>query len=365
MDSRERTFLSLEHGEPDRVPRDCWVSRATRAKIEETLDYQAFLDENDVDLRYIDGPDYIGPTLRGPSDADDVDIWSVPRRRVDVPVHDGSSGYQESYMEVLRSPLANCRAAEEVLDYPHWPSPDWFDYRPVRSQCERIRDSGRVVVFMGDRLNRLAQLKPAMYLRGTERIFLDLVEAPEIALAIFERVRSFYMEYGARIMESARGGIDILCTGDDFGGQMGLLISPQMWDGFLSEGFRGYVRLGKEAGARVMHHTCGAVFALLPRLADCGLDILQSLQPEAAGMDPTRIKAGIGDRMCFQGGISIQRVLPAGDPARIRSHVREVFAALAPGGGYIAGTSHNIQADVPMSAIRALFAAYRELGGYR
>ena len=114
-----------------------------------------------------------------------------------------------------------------------------------------------------------------------------------------------------------------------------------------------------------MHHTCGAVRELIPRFLDCGLDILQSLQPEAAGMDPRGIKSDYGDRLSFQGGISIQRVLPRGKIDEIRLHVRDVLAAMAPGGGYIGGTAHNIQADVPLSGIECLFRAYEDFGRYR
>jgi uroporphyrinogen decarboxylase len=222
-----------------------------------------------------------------------------------------------------------------------------------------------VVVFMGDRLNRIAQLKPAMYLRGSERILLDLVEEPLIAEAILGRIRSFYLDYGRRILEAACGGIDILCTGDDFGAQGGLLLSPTMWDRFLREGFQAFIRLGGEFGVSVMHHSCGSVAGLIPRLIDCGLDILQSLQPEAAGMEPGRLKQEYGKRLCFQGGVSIQQVLPRGNDQEIRQHVAELFKAMAPGGGFIACTSHAIQVDTSVSAIEALFSAYQELGRYR
>ena len=113
-----------------------------------------------------------------------------------------------------------------------------------------------------------------------------------------------------------------------------------------------------------MHHTCGAVFDLIPRFIECGVDILQSLQPEAAGMDPRSIKKHFGRELCFQGGVSIQNVLPRSTREEVRGHVTGVLQAMKPGGGYIAGTSHNIQADVPVTAILALFQAYRDIGRY-
>ena len=211
------------------MPVDFWASEGfyRQLKAATGLAREEFLDLHDVDFRYIDGPRYVGPPLNA-AGSDEVDIWGVPRRSVTVKTAYG----EEVYKEVARHPLGAAHSVEEVADYAHWPSPDWFDYAPIRSQCEAVRRKGRVVVFMGDRLNRVAQLKPAMYLRGVERIFLDLAERPEIAEAIFSRLRAFYCEYLARVLDAADGLIDIVCTGDDFGSQNGLLLSPAMWRSF-------------------------------------------------------------------------------------------------------------------------------------
>ena len=367
MDSRERTFLALEHQEPDRVPIDCWASPGMKSKIENglKLSYEQFLDVHEIDFRYIEGPRYCGPGLKTRNDALELDIWGVPRAHVALQFADGAENYVESYKEVLQSPLQHLTSPEEILDYAHWPSPDWFDYSDIENQCKYIKEQGRVVVFMGDRLNRFAQLKPAMYLRGYEQILIDMIENPEIAKTIFSRIASFYLEYGCRILEAAKGNIDILCTGDDFGGQNGLLLSPALWIDFLKQGFKEYIRLGKAFDAYTMHHTCGSVYALISEMIDCDLDILQSLQPEAAKMDPLALKTEFGNRLAFQGGVSIQKVLPYGSPAEVREHVKLLISIMAPGGGYIACTSHNIQADTPLANVEALFEAYHEFGQYR
>ena len=53
-----------------------------------------------------------------------------------------------------------------------------------------------------------------------------------------------------------------------------------------------------------------------------------------------------------------------GTPADVRAEVRERFETLAPGGGFIFCTAHNIQPDTPLDNVLALFAACRELGRY-
>jgi uroporphyrinogen decarboxylase len=362
MDSRERTFRALSFEAPDRVPIDFWASSGLRRKLGATLamPYQTFLDAHDVDLRYIEGPAYIGPPLRKFPDGTEEDIWGVRRKIVRVP----AGGGEETYKEVAESPLASAKNVQDVHDYSHWPSPDWFDYAPIEAQCEEIRSKKRVAVFMGDRLNRIAQLKPAMYLRGVEAILEDLLLRPDIARAILGDIRRFYRQYAERIFAAAGGNLDILLTGDDFGSQNGPLISPSMWVDFLGDGFAEYTALAKSRNLRVMHHTCGAVRPIISLMLERGLDILQSLQPEASDMNPRALKADFGDRLCFHGGISIQKTLPFGTPRDIQNEVRTTVEALAPGGGYILCTSHNIQADTPVENVLALLEAYREYGRY-
>lgn len=362
MDSRERTFLALGLEEPDRVPIDFWSSKGLDRSL--GLDTpgarEEFLDRHDVDLRYIEGPRYVGPPLRSWPNGTDEDIWGVVRCVKSVTVAHG----QEDYKEVYQSPLASAKTAEEVEAYPRWPSPDWFDYSDIADQCEAVRRKGRVAVFMGDRLNRVAQLKPAMYLRGIEQIFLDMVLNPEIAEVILHRIRAFYLTYLERILEAAEGKLDIVLTGDDFGAQNGPLISPEMWETYLGDGFAQYASLIKQAGAYVMHHTCGSVRPIIPLMLERGLDVLQSVQPEAADMDPWSLKADFGHKLAFQGGISIQQTLPFGSPDDVRREVKEKIRALGHGGGYIVCTAHNIQADTPPENVMALLQAYHDFGRY-
>ena len=363
MDSRERTFLALSFEEPDRVPIDFWMSEGLKRGLGSTLGLgqEAFLNAHDVDLRYIEGPRYIGPPLRKFPDGSEEDLWGVRRQQVTVNTQHGA----ETYKEVVESPLASVATVEEVNTYNHWPSPDWFDYGDIATQCERIRQQGRVVLFMGDRLNRISQLKPAIYLRGMEELLVDLTLKPELAKVMLSYIRDFYCAYVERIFDAAMGKLDILLMGDDFGSQAGPLISPGMWVEFLGQGFADYIAIAKDSDILVMHHTCGGVRPLVPLMMERGLDILQSLQPEAAGMDLSELKVEYGKQLAFHGGISIQNTLPFGTPEDICNEVRDRVEALAPGGGYILCTAHNIQADTPLENVQELLKAYRDYGSYR
>ena len=361
MDSRDRTLTAIEHGTPDRIPIDFWASKGFLRKLNSVLGLsrQAFMDTWGVDIEYIPGPEYAGPRLDTGS-AGQTDIWGVPRISSTVELSGGS----ETYEEVTAPPLAGAQTIEDVHNHRHWPSPDWFDYRGIEQQCEAILEKKRAVAFMGDRLNRVAQLKPAMYLRGVEAILVDMAVNPEIAKAIFRRITGFYTGYLERILEASKGKIDVVVTGDDFGTQQGLLVSESMWDEYLREGFASYLSLARNAGAKTMHHTCGAVAPLVPRMIECGLDVLQSLQPEARGMRASDLKHSFGRRLSFHRGISIQRTMPFGTRQEIRAQVRELAEVMGEGGGYIFCTSHNIQADTPLDNAQELMRAYLDFGRY-
>ncbi len=363
MDSRERVEKCLKHEEPDRAPVDFWAAREVKQRLVEhyaARDIEDVLDRFGVDFRYIAGPPYVGPELATRPDGGREDHFGVPRRTVSY----GSGLEAGTYEEVSEYPLAAAESVDEVMSYAKWPDPDWFDYAAASEQARRARESGKVVAFMGDRLNRCAQLKPGMYLRGVEQILMDVFLNPEIAAAVFKRIADFYVQYARRTLGAAGGNIDLLFTGDDFGMQENLLLPPEKWREFLRDGFKRFIDVGHEFGCRVAHHTCGYVTPLIPDFIDCGLDILNPLQPEVPRLDMAAVKREFGERISFHGGISIQQTMPRGTPEEVRNEVKQRFETLAPGGGYIFCTAHNIQADTPLENIAALFDAYREFGAY-
>ena len=363
MDARQRVFLALDHQEPDRVPIDYWATSTVSARLRDHFGFstqEQLLEHFDVDFRYVDGPKYVGPKPAVHEDGSVEDHWGVPRVRVEL----GSGGQASVYQEVLHFPLTHAQSVDQVRDYPKWPSPDWFDYHCVGRQVAEARGTGKVVVFMGDRMNRCAQLKPAMYLRGIDQILLDVALAPDMAEAIFQKIAAFYLEYARRTFEAAGGGIDLFMMGDDFGTQKGLLMSPEMWRRFLRPGFKAFIDLAKQFGVEVAHHSCGSIKPIIPDLIECGLDVLNPVQPDVVDMDRRELKSRFGDRLSFHGSISIQRTLPFGTPEDVRDEVRERVETLAPGGGFIFSTAHNIQADTPTENIVTLFDAYRTFGRY-
>ncbi|MBN2154267.1 MAG: hypothetical protein JW839_22625 [Candidatus Lokiarchaeota archaeon] len=363
MNSKQRFKRLVMHGLPDRVLRDYWAvpeidKRLLKHYGLETRD--ALLDKLDIDFRYIDGPRYAGPPLAKHGDGSEDDIWGVPRHTIFT----GEGEFRGSYKAVTVHPLKECKTVDEVLKYQKWPSPDWYDYSPIAEQCETCGD--RVATFMGDRLNRIAQLKPAMYLRGVDQILIDMRrKSNDVFVAVRDKIREFYCEYLRRILKAARGKIDVIVTGDDFGTQNGLFCQVEVWRKNLMPGFKEFVQISKAAGVPVMHHSCGSIRPIIGDMIECGLDILNPIQPLVYDMDHAGLKAEYGSRLIFHGGVSLQGPLRFGSPAEVKEEVKRLCTeTLGMGGGYIACTAHNIQADTRTENVAALFEAYEQFSAY-
>jgi uroporphyrinogen decarboxylase len=120
----------------------------------------------------------------------------------------------------------------------------------------------------------------------------------------------------------------------------------------------------KKTRAKCAYHCCGSVRWAIPDLLDAGVDILHPLQPSAEGNgDSAGIKSEFGQRLCFHGGTNNQGLFHGGQNAMERDTLKRL-RDLAPGGGYIFSSGHNIQANMPAENIQLLFSIGRNYGCY-
>jgi len=98
-------------------------------------------------------------------------------------------------------------------------------------------------------------------------------------------------------------------------------------------------------------------------MIEAGLDGLHAIQPSCYGMDLRKLKADFGDKILFNGAIDSHRVLIDGTPETVRAKTREVLDIMSPGGGYIAGASHDsILEETSVDNVLAMFDTIREYG---
>jgi uroporphyrinogen decarboxylase len=161
--------------------------------------------------------------------------------------------------------------------------------------------------------------------------------------------------------------VDVVTYADDYGTQKSQLISPAMFRKQLKPLVRQIFALQKEMApqAKRFFHSDGNVRPLIPDFIEIGVQILNPLQTTAKNMDPAAIKQEYGRDLIFWGaGVDTQGILPRGTPQQVKDDVRRNIEILAPGGGYVFNTVHNIQADVPPENIVAMWEALQEYGVY-
>jgi len=247
-----------------------------------------------------------------------------------------------------------------IIDHVLLPQPclDRFEFpRPdINNAAENITK----LVNNGTDTFKLAKIgtcyfERAWSLRGMENLLMDFLLEPDFAKQLLDGI----LEYNLQIIDAAlRYDIDGFYFGDDYGQQNGLIMSPETWRKFIRPGLARMFEKVKSAGKVVALHSCGNISRILGDLIDIGLDIYQTVQPEV--YDLKKLKTDFGNKLTFWGGISTQQTLPFVSPFELRDIVKKTIAIMADKGGYIAGPTHRIPADVPVENVIALVQVLKE-----
>jgi uroporphyrinogen decarboxylase len=154
----------------------------------------------------------------------------------------------------------------------------------------------------------------------------------------------------------------VVLTGADYGTQDREAFRPRLFGECMAPGWKIVCDAVHEfADVKVWNHTCGSVPGLIPHFVAAGVDCLNPVQWGAAGMDRQWMKESFGDRLVFWGGsVNTQNTFPFGTADQVRAEAGECLDIFAPGGGCVVNPIHNIQADVPVENILALYDTARK-----
>lgn len=339
MTPRERVLTALAHRQPDRTPRDFWAEPPTWKRLLAHLGHdnrQRALDQMAIDIRHLE---VSGPAEREIKPGVFQNLWGeryVYRFTPWGPMREDMPGA-----------LAGVKDQADIERF-EWPTPDALDYSTLADQCRRLENHALLYGFAD------IWQRPAL-VRGWEGMFVDMVENPDWVHALSRKFTAFYKEDYARAAAASGGRIDIYLLISDLGSQTGPLISPAMFRQFVAPYIREMADCIHGLGAKVLYHSCGCIRRFIPDLIELGVDILDPIQPAGPEMAPDRLKADFGDRLCFHGGIDMQRLLPHGSPDEVRAERRRYCDMLGRDGGYILGPAHLFQPDVPPENILAVY----------
>ena len=113
----------------------------------------------------------------------------------------------------------------------------------------------------------------------------------------------------------------------------------------------------KEHGLLVALDTDGPIETVLPALYEAGFDIIQSVDPDVNNLPV--MKAEWQGKLAFVGGISTN-LLVNDSLGAIDDQVREICERLAPGGGFVLGSSAGVPDEVlPQNYVAMIQAAHK------
>ena len=347
MTPRERVLTAFDHAEPDRVPRWCGASVEfwAKAKGQLSLDDEALRVRFGDDFRRIVAVDTGNDAPLAHPEATSRTVFGIERHGL-------------GWGQPLDHPLKDA-TLDDVHNFP-WPDPGRIDASKLIAQAGQW--NGQYAILGGD---WAPFWHDAIDLLDMDALCMQMVDCPELVDAVMGHIADYYMAVNERIFSAAAEAIDIYFIGNDFGSQRGPLVSPAMFERFCLPHLRRLLDLARSYGLKTQLHCCGGIAPLIPMMSDAGLDALHAVQPSCRGMDLAVLKARFGQAIVFNGGIDSHHVLISGTPESVRQSTREVLEIMMPGGGYVAGASHDtILEETPVENVLAMFDAVEEFGVY-
>jgi uroporphyrinogen decarboxylase len=383
MNSRERLLTTLNHQEPDRIPYDLGSTQVTGIHEVAYKAWREALGLPPVEIQFSDTVQQLALPDEDLIERLGVDVRGLfPLNSHNWNVHDEEDGeywaYHDEwgikhhrprpdglYYSIVEVPLSQLDVTVADIQNHAWPNmADPQRITGLREKAEAYRAAGYAVV-LKDPFAGIFEFSQRVV--GMEQIMMKMVTDAALAGALFDKLLEIKLSFWEMALPQLADVVDVIMQADDYGTQVSQLISPMMFREQVKPRWQILFNRVKELApnAKRFFHSCGNVRPLIPDFIEIGVDILNPVHIRAAGMNPVELKRDYGDALTFWGGaVDTQGVLPNGTPEEVKDDVRRNIEALAPGGGYVFNTVHNIQADVPPQNLIALWEALQEYGVY-
>jgi uroporphyrinogen decarboxylase len=382
MNSRERILTTLDHREPDRVPFDLagttWTGIANGA-------YQK--------LRMFLGKDHEEPVWSDvvqqiviPSDEMlkilEVDTrglfpltshnWDVYDKLTDKgdnwEYHDEWSFTHHFpktgglWFSLVKHPMENIVPDVNEISRFNWPAAsDKERIKGLREKAVRFKEQGKIVMLKGI---CAGIFEMHQRFRGMTNALVDPLLYPEFSDLLIGKIADLKIEFWTMALDELADLVDVIAEADDYGTQESQLIDPDHFRLYYKPHITRIIEaMRKNApGAKIMFHSCGNVRPIIPDFIEMGINILNPVHINAAGMEPYQLKKDFGKDIVFWGGgVDTQKILARGTPGEVSDDVAKNIDALSPGGGFVFAAVHNIQSEVPPQNIMAMYEAIKKV----
>lgn len=182
---------------------------------------------------------------------------------------------------------------------------------------------------------------------------------------LVEKLMDILLAHQEKVMRAVidRFGDDLalVMVNDDIGHNSGLLISPKMFLQIFPHRMKRLIAPAKDHGLKVLMHTDGKLDGILPILYDIGIDANHPVEPESN--DIVEVKKKWAGKMALIGNVHTP-LLAFGTKDEIDAKVKEYCETLAPGGGWVCGSSTSIMDGIPPENFVAMIQAVHKYGRY-
>ncbi len=198
-------------------------------------------------------------------------------------------------------------------------------------------------------------------LRGFAAAMEDFYLEPQRAERLLDCILEFKLGLFDELHRRFGERVDGLFLTDDWGTQRGPFVSQAVFDHFFAPRYRKMFEAIHGYGWHVILHSCGRINALVPRLIELGVDVLNMQQPRAYGL--VEFGEEFRGRVCFLTTADIQTTLPRGNADEVREEVRLLVRHWStPEGGLIVFNYGDPEAlAVPPEMTRVMFDEFVRL----
>jgi len=195
------------------------------------------------------------------------------------------------------------------------------------------------------------------YLRGYEKLLLDMADEDERLRRLIETVEEFSIGIVQRYIDL---GVAMMRYPEDLGMQLGPMLSPEHFRTYIKPIYEHLMAPAQKAGCLVHMHSDGDIRDLVDDLVVSGVDAL-NLQDLVNGID--WIAANLKGRVCIDLDIDRQQITRFGSPEQIDDLIRKEVEKLgSPEGGLM--MIYGLYPGVPLENIKAIMDAMERYAAF-
>ncbi|RKX77206.1 MAG: hypothetical protein DRP87_09800 [Spirochaetes bacterium] len=371
MTSRERIRTALRHKNPDRVPLDLGSrSSAIEEEAYEQLKRHlgikkptrtfirahAEIDDEVMDILGIDTK-WIRSIPENSWKSEGTDRIYTDRWGVDWRKKAGEYYYNQDY-----APLAGLDKTQIMKI--GWP--ELISDNMMKEMIDQVKDLQKNTgYFLASDVIGAGIFERAWYLRGFEQVMMDIMTEKMFMHCLMERILETQLLGYEKLLNGIGHYIDAVWITDDIATQDSLMISPELYREMIKPYQKRLIEYIQSQGVKVIFHSCGAVYPLLPELIEIGVGILHPIQVSAKEMDTKKLKSEFGRDLVFWGGGCGTEVLQSGSIQDVKDEVKRRIEDLSSDGGFVFTPTHCIQPGTTPENIMAMVEALRIYGNYR